>query len=135
MQRLGLANTPKTESRLKELLWPDVNNEVAVRTVCHTGMWASFFIAGLTTLFVVLRFISVLGVMDAVIFVGIGFGIRKFSRIAAVFGLLLYLLEQIASANLSVLTVILTFIFIGCVRATFALARMKKQQAEALTHA
>src|SRR5947208_16660265 len=52
MQQLGLAYTPKTQSRLRELLWwPDVDNPVVLKTVCHTGMWPSFVVGGLTPLF------------------------------------------------------------------------------------
>src|SRR5438552_15194804 len=50
MQQLGLAYTPKTQSRLRELVWPDVDNPVAIKTVCHTGMWVSFVGGGCTAL-------------------------------------------------------------------------------------
>src|SRR5438552_18090804 len=54
IQQLDLAYTPKTQSRLRELLWPDVDNPVAIKTVCHTGMWVSLVVSGLTALIAII---------------------------------------------------------------------------------
>src|SRR2546428_13830879 len=54
MQQLGLAYTPETQSRLRELLWPDVDRPLAIKTVCHTGMWVSFVVGCRTALFTII---------------------------------------------------------------------------------
>ena len=127
MQQLGLAYTPKTQSRLRELLWPDVDNPVAIKTVCHTGMWVSFVVGGLTALFTIIGGHLLGGFVTGAIFVAIGIGIRKYSRVAAILGVLLYLGPQIATASISVVSVIFAFLFISSLRATFALHRLNKQ--------
>ena len=125
MQQLGLAYTPKTQSRLRELLWPDVDNPVAIKTVCHTGMWVSFVVGGLTALFTIIGGHLLGGFVTGAILIGIG--IRKYSRVAAILGVLLYLGPQIATASISVVSVIFAFLFISSLRATFALHRLNKQ--------
>ncbi len=127
MQQLGLAYTPKTQSRLRELLWPAVDNPVAIKTVCHTGMWVSFVVGGRTALFTIIGGHLLGGFVTGAIFVAIGIGIRKYSRVAAILGVLLYLGPQIATASISVVSVIFAFLFISSLRATFALHRLNKQ--------
>ena len=133
MQQLGLSpNAPKTPSRLRELLWPDVSDTVAAETAARNGMYASFFIAAVTTLFSLLGLAAPSAVLDAVLFVIIGIGIRKMSRIAAVAGLVLYLAEQGYAISRGrtgfnlVMLVIITAIFISSVRAAWSFRRFRE---------
>src|SRR3989442_8607791 len=112
MQQLGLAYTPKTQSRLRELLWPDVDNPVAIKTVCHTGMWVSFVVGGLTALFTIIGGHFLGGFVPGAIFVSIGIGIRKYSRISAILGALLYPRPHTATTSFPLVSVIFSFLFI-----------------------
>jgi hypothetical protein len=126
MQQLGLSpNAPKTTSRVRELLWPDVSDLVAAETAARNGMYASFFVVGVTALFALLNVTNRAALIDAALFVAIGIGIRKMSRIAAVAGLILYVSEQLMSiaqgrigANI-IMAVIFTGVFLSAVRAAF----------------
>ena len=135
MQQLGLSsNTPQSHSRIRELLWPDVHRESDLKSVADRRMWVSFLIAGVTTFFAIFQWVPVSAILDAAIFVAVGFGIRKLSRTAAVVGLVLYSAGQLymifkgkGGYNL-VLLIIFSAVFLSCVRATFAFHRMKKQK-------
>ena len=107
-------------------LWPDVDDAVAIRTVCHTGMWVSFVVAGFTGVAYTIAGYPLAALIIAGIFVLIGVGIRKHSRIAAVLSVLLYIGPQVATGSISVVSFIFAFLFIGSVRATFALHRLNK---------
>jgi hypothetical protein len=135
MQRLGLSYTPKTESRLKELLWPDVNNIVAIKTVCHTGMWVCFIVGGFSAVFDALAENWITVLMTIGIFGAIGIGIRRCSRVAAVLAVLFYVGSQILVRSFSVVSVIFSFLFISSARAAFAYHGMRKQQAQPVASA
>jgi hypothetical protein len=46
METLGLSpSTPKPTSRLKELFWPNIDDEVAAGTAARNAMYACMFIA------------------------------------------------------------------------------------------
>ena len=103
---------------------------------------AAFFVAGVTGLLATLALFDVWNViapsalLDAVLFLAIGLGIRlKYSRFAAVSGLLLYLLEiasRIAEPGVRTnspvngMTIIFIFFFMSGVRGTFAYANLKQ---------
>jgi hypothetical protein len=135
MQQLGLSsNTPPSHSRIRELLWPDVDHESDIKSVADRGMWVSFLIAGVTTFFAILQWVPISSILDAAMFVAIGFGIRKLSRTAAVLGFLLYgggqlyMLSHGKGGYNLVLLVIFSAVFLSCIRATFAFHRIKKQK-------
>jgi hypothetical protein len=127
MQQLGLSpNPPKTTSRIRELLWPDVSDAVAAETAARNGMYAGFFIAGMTALFAVLGLVPKVSLIDSVLFAVLGVGIRRMWRIAAVAAPSLYLIEQVygfthgrATFN-AILPIIITAVFISSARAAFS---------------
>ncbi len=135
MQQLGISpNAPKTTSRVRELLWPDVSDLVAAETAARNGMYASFFVAGVTAAFVLFNWTGRPALIDAVLFAAIGIGIRKMSRIAAVAGLVLYVSEQLMSiaqgrvgANI-IMAVIFTGVFLSAVRAAFKYRGMRMHE-------
>jgi hypothetical protein len=135
MQRLGLSpNAPKTTSRVRELLWPDVSDLVAAETSARNGMYARFFVAGITALFALLNVTHRAAPINAVLFAAIGIGIRKMSRIAAVAGLVLYVSEQLMSmaqgrigANI-IMVVIFTGVFLSAVPAAFKYRGMRTHE-------
>jgi hypothetical protein len=129
MQTLGLSDsTPKTSSRLRDLFWPDLSAEPSAESACDSAAWACFAIAGITTVFGFLNSLWVL--IDAVLFLLIGFGLRKKNRTAAVAGFVLYGLETITAITggrpPGVLTILILAILFNSVRASFAYERLRK---------
>jgi hypothetical protein len=128
-------------------LWPAVDTpEQAVRAA-RRGMWAAVLVAGVTALAAGLALSGgepVAGVdgsafVDAVLFGVIGWGIRRLSRVAAVAGLVLYLLERAymwaegGDTNIA-FAIILSFCFVTGIRGTFAHHRLATDAAAALPH-
>lgn len=137
MQTLGIS---------RELLWPDVSDEVGARTAAHFAMWASFIVAAMSVFFVLIARLPKAAFIDAALFLAVGIGIRKMSRFAAVSGLVLYVSGKIygLAADASgvgwrlhafVIPIIITFLFISSVRGTFGYQRQKKRGAEQLRSA
>jgi hypothetical protein len=132
MQQLGLSskNPPKEESRLRALLWPDIRTVPGILSVIDTGKIAAFAVGGITCLAVLLKWAPAASLVDAVLFVAIGYGIARKSRVCAILGLSLYLSGQILAYwtgrggwNI-ILFIIITFLFLNSVRATFAHHRL-----------
>jgi hypothetical protein len=95
MQTLGLSpSTPKPSNRLRELLWPVINDDVSALTAARNGMYVCFFVAVVTA--VVALFTNPVGLLDAALFLMVGIGIRQLSRVAALTGLLLYAMSLAA---------------------------------------
>ena len=90
MQTLGLSDsTPKTSSRIKELFWPKIDDDVAAVTAARNAMYASFVIAASTT-FAVLTSQNNLAWIDVALYAMVGIGVRQLSRTAALTGFILY---------------------------------------------
>ncbi len=121
MEILGLSDsTPKSTSRLRELFWPQIDDDVAAVSAARNAMYASFAIAVGTTLaaFSGNSWIWV----DVALYVMIGIGVRQLSRAAALIGFILYGLSWllVPSAMLSpviVVRLILTALLLNGVRA------------------
>lgn len=97
MQTLGLAtSTPKTESRLKTLLWPSVRSQGDVELLTHQGFWVCTVVAAGTLVFAFFQRAIVLELLSSAYFFLGGIGVRCRSRIAAVCVLLAYLLSTAA---------------------------------------
>jgi hypothetical protein len=125
--------------------WPDVSDQQKAEKAIGYGFGAAAFVACITGgLALVAMYlhkpilgIDGLGLVDAVMFAAIGFGINKKSRAAAVIGLGLYAVERIymmvqGSGDNSagaVASVLFTLYFIHGVRGTFAYRRLSKQAA------
>ena len=103
------------------------------------GRITAFAVAGITFLFVILRFLPASALIDTVLYAGFGFGIGRKSRTCSIFALILYLGGQIfayltgrGSWNV-VLVLIITFLFVNSVRGTFAYHRfLRKDQIQKL---
>lgn len=136
MQPSGRHNL-RSRSPLGDLLNPDVESESAIRTVCNTAMGISFAIAGFTVLAVLAQWLSgttivPFSLVDAGIFTLTGAGIGRLSRIAAVVGLVFYVVEQAYGyltgfGGFPILPILFTCLFVGAVRATFAYGRLRKK--------
>jgi hypothetical protein len=122
--------------------WPTIIDKKSAMAAARSGATAAFTVAGITGLFAALAIFDILKLLDptafldATLFFAIGLGVRiKYSRLAAVAGLLLYLLEvasRIAdppvktSSPVGVLTVIFILFFISGVRGTFGYQRFRQ---------
>lgn len=106
----------------------------------------AYFVAGMTALlsllawFNVFHLLSPLSIIDAALFAVTGFFIGRGSRVAAIVGLTLYLLEAAdrllsgsggTSGGFSVVVIFFTLFFINGVRGAFSLVRLRKQSEEA----
>ena len=135
MQILGLADsTPKPTSRTRELFWPRIENDVAAITAARNAMYTSFLVMAGS---VFLAIYNSWAWLDVALFLMIGIGIRQLSRVAAVTGLILYLIGWITTMAVIlrggsfgglVSRVIVTAIFIGGVRAAFFANRVENDE-------
>src|SRR2546423_15657217 len=123
------------------LLWPKIHDYAAAKSAVRSGAIAAFFISGLSGALASLTLLldhPLSGVderafLDAGVFLLVGWGLRKGSRITAVFGLLLWLFEaaqryvgrpgSTPTAGL-VLTIFLSLYLATGVRGTFAMPRL-----------
>jgi hypothetical protein len=79
MEQLGIAsNAPKPKSRIRELLWPEIADTVSAQTAVTNGVYASFFVAAVTSLVAAGGLVPLSSLFDAAIFAAIGIGIRRF---------------------------------------------------------
>jgi hypothetical protein len=116
-----------------------ISDEQSARKVARQGMWAAFFVAIVTG---GASFLAGAGVplftgvgatawVDAVIFAGLGVGIWRMSRVAAVAALLLYIAERIALAPTVGLSPVMLIAMVSCfvqgVRGTWAFHRFRQQ--------
>jgi hypothetical protein len=122
----------------KNWWWPPVDTLEEAKEAARQGVWAAGFVAvitGAVAVYAALTNSEVMGIdawafVDAVVFAGIGVGIYRMWRVAAVGGLLLYVAEraymmmQTQSARGVILGVILTLAFINAVRGTMAHHRL-----------
>lgn len=125
-------------------LWPDVSDLPGAERAIRYGFWAAVFVAGATAAVALLAAYlhrPVLGMdgsalLDAALFAGLGLGIAKKSRAAAVAGLGLYFVERVYSLRSGAtnttglfMTVILTLYFMHGIRGTFAYRKLRNSTA------
>jgi hypothetical protein len=129
------------ENNLKNWIWPPVDNIESAKQAARQGFWASLVIIGITIIFILLSLsgnkildVDLWALTDAAIFALIAFGISRFSRSAAVAGLIVYLLEKIyiwishgILGNI-IIVIILTLAFVNSIRGTFAYHRLLKER-------
>jgi hypothetical protein len=141
IQESSLKAAPKKRV-WSETYWPTIADQGSAASAARKGAAVAFWVAGLTgffatlALFDVFRFVEPTAFLDVGIFLAIGVGVRvKYSRIAAVAGLLLYLVEVAwrlvnppleTSRPVNVMTVIFVLFFINGVRGAFAYQKFRK---------
>jgi hypothetical protein len=127
------------------LTFPTIVTLSDAQSTGRHGTWAACFIAGIMSL---VALASILGrlpedfprdgwaLIDAAIFGLIAWGIYRMSRVAAIAGLILYIIERIAMhvmlgrsyITAIFVTVMFLFAFINAVRGTFAYHRMQNAE-------
>jgi hypothetical protein len=124
---------------VRERYWPAILDEETARKVARQAFWVAVAVAGLTVLFATLAAFGIpmiAGVdawafLDAALFSVIAFGIWKMSRLAALAGLVLFVLERYwgfqgdVGFGYLLVTIVFTLAFVNGVRATFKYHQVK----------
>ena len=93
MQTLGLSDsTPRTEGRLKALLWPTIRNDGDFDYITEQGFWVCFIVAVSTFLFSIFTRSLLLGGFESFFYFLAGVGVRQRNRLAAISAFVAYLL-------------------------------------------
>ncbi|MCU1307828.1 MAG: hypothetical protein JWN45_2523 [Acidobacteriaceae bacterium] len=119
MQTLGISDsTPASESRVKTLFWPSIQNGTDVDYLGTQGFWVCAIVAGIT--FVVSAFTGhwISGAFVLVLYYLGGVGVREGSRYAAAVVFVFYMLDMFAS-RVGVLKVFIAAILLSNLRATW----------------
>jgi len=121
--------------------WPKITDVESAKAASRAGVAGAGIVVVVTLAFVVwgllrgspVANIGIAALIDAGLFLLIGFGIYRMSRVAAVAGLILYLVELWftlktggTSANV-VLPIIIILAFLGGIRGTFGYHKHKRQ--------
>ena len=128
--------------KLKDNYWPDITTKAIAEKCIKNAAGVAYFVAGITALFALLAWFDVFhllspwSLLDAALFAVIAFFTSRGSRVAAIFGLVLYLIEAVdriasgtggSTGGLSILVIIFTLFFINGIRGAFALVRLRGQ--------
>ena len=135
METLGLSpSTPKPTSRLRELFWPKIEDEVAAVTAARNAMFACLVVAAVTGISATLTGQSRWVLVDVLLFVLAGIGVRQLSRAAAITALLMYALAWLGAGGYSILRPLILAILLGGVRAATFAHHMKNDVREAVAN-
>jgi hypothetical protein len=136
MQTLGLSDsTPRSESRLKSLFWPSIQNALDVDYLGVQGYWLCAFVGVFTFLFSTATRHPVAGVLTLLFFYLSGVGIREHSRYAAVVALAFAAADVLASfamAAPSVFKILFAALLLSNLRATWIASGWKPESEEAV---
>jgi hypothetical protein len=135
--------------RKNNIFWPRVDTEDFARAACRNGGGMALIVAVITGLFsglgaagvefAVNLGMDVWGFADAALFALCGWGMFRCSRAAAVAALLVFVAARImllrsgVSAG-SILAIFVILTFVGAVRGTFAMHRLRQEAAGPGTH-
>ena len=120
-------------------LWPYITDTETAQKASQQGYWACIFCAAATILLVAINYFGTnllnftpWALLDAFLFIIIGWGIFKMNRFAAVAGLALYIIERISmwaehGPKNFVMAIIITLMFINSVRGVFAYNKYLKK--------
>ena len=130
-------------NRRSSFIWPDVSTPEQARSAANGGAIAACIIVVITSglaLYAILKSpvlnVTAWSFVDAFLFAVVGIGIWKLSRVAAVAGLVLYLIEQVAlwsspGPKPTVMAVLFILLFVHAIRGTFSYHRLTKAVPEA----
>jgi hypothetical protein len=118
-----------------QAFWPSVIDLEAAKATSRHGFWAATYCAGATALVVLLNAFGIelfgpgmfdaWALVDVTLFAVIAWGINRYSRTAAVLGLVIYLSERAViwtdfGFRGGGMTLVISFLFIQGIRGTFA---------------
>jgi hypothetical protein len=132
MQTLGLSDSePRTEGRLKSLLWPSIANGADVDYLGAQGYWVCTVIAVLSFIVSTVSGGPIIGVLLLLFFYLGGIGVRERSRYAALIVLVLYVVDTLLT-GLGVVRIIIGALLLSNLRATWIAAQWKPEAEEAI---
>ena len=135
MQTLNLSGeTRKSDSRLKSLFWPTVDNAWDVDYLGQQGFWICLVIAVVSFALMVVAALEVpnpagrmgvlvLGAIILFVYVVGGMGVRESCWPAAAMVFTLYAVNQLGSGKVGILPVLIGAVLLSNVRATFLASR------------
>jgi hypothetical protein len=118
-----------SDSRLKNIFWPSIENSNDVDSLGTQGFWVCSIIAGITLITSLVTGQTIVGVVMSVFFFFGGVGVRERSRYAAAAVFVMYVLDTLTSP--SIVRWILTGLLLSNLRATWIAAAWKLESAEA----
>jgi hypothetical protein len=137
MQTLGLSDsTPRTESRLRSLLWPTIRDEADVDYLTQQGFWICFVVALFTLGSSFFSGTVLGGLFESIFFFLCGIGIRERSRFAAFAAFGAYLLsalvlQRYTGQGFGVVRIIFLALLLANIRGMLLSARWPKTEGEA----
>jgi hypothetical protein len=131
MQTLGLADsTPRSESRIKALLWPSIENATDVDYLGTQGLWLCVAFGLLNLLFGFLSGHEVYGFLAFLLYFLSSLGVRQGSVVAAMMVFLYALVDTIA-AGPGMLRLAALAILLANIRGTWLASRWQPTSPEA----
>jgi len=139
MQTLGLSDsTTRTESRLKSLFWPSIQNGADVDYLAVQGFWVCSLV-GLVSLALSLAGAPITGLLAFLLFHLGGVGVREHNPFAAAVMLVYYLVDFLASflflllnsPGVGVVRIIIIALLLSNLRATWIAGNWKPDSEEA----
>lgn|SRR5215472_16233592 len=133
--------------RIGKAYWPDLSAKAHAEKAVRTAAYVAFFVAAITglasllTLFSVVHILPGWAILDALLFAVLGVFIARGSRVAAVLGLILYVVEVVsgiaATGNPAglILGVFLASLFLNGVRGAYSLKRLEDSAGQAASPA
>lgn len=131
METLGLSeSTPRTESRLKSLFWPVIQNGSDVDYLGAQGYWVCTVVAVLSFVLLTATGQVITGVATLLFYYLGGVGVRERSRYAAAAVFAMYPLDTVLSPG--VVRVLISALLLSNLRATWIASRWKPESEEAV---
>ena len=114
------------------IFWPQIKNIEQAMGACKTGMFAAILGAIGTTAFIILGYLSWWSLLDVCIFIGIAIGIKKYSRIATILGLIYFIWAKLAwwinpGSNEKLLGLFFIWVYFNAIRGAFAYHKYRVQ--------
>jgi hypothetical protein len=132
METLGLSeSTPRSESRLKSLFWPSIQNGTDVDYLGLQGYWVCAVTAALSFALTMIAGNPVLALIVLLFYYIGGVGVRERSRYAAAVVLALFVTDTVTTTGPSVLRILIGALLLSNLRATWIASRWKPGTEEA----
>lgn len=131
METLGLSDsTPRTDSRLKSLFWPTIQNGSDVDYLGTQGYWVCTVVAIVSFVFLAATGQPITAVLILLFYYLGGVGVRERSRYAAAVILLMYLLDTLLAPG--VIRVLISALLLSNLRATWIAGGWRPDSEEAV---
>jgi hypothetical protein len=131
MQTLGLAeSTPRSESRIKALLWPSIQTGTDVDYLRTQGLWICTFVAVMSLLFGFLSGHPVIAILVFVLYIAGGMGVRQGSVVASLMTLLCYVGDSFAT-GIGIMRIIFAAILLSNLRASWLASQWQPDSSDA----